>query len=114
MGFSFGNEGPLVRWWTDNLRSAKEQRWAVQEKLAKEASEGRMVVLFQDWPMEELIVSPIVVVPKKEQGQFRLIQHLFWPERGSVNDFIAEEVASVPYSSVDVAMSLVATADLGG
>ncbi|XP_078500441.1 uncharacterized protein LOC144755420 [Lissotriton helveticus] len=65
---------------------------------------------FDDWPLENLIISPIGVVPKKEPGQYRLIQHLSWPEGASVNDFIGAESASVSYSSVDVAMSLVVKA----
>ena len=60
-----------------------------------------------DWPLRELIISPVGVVPKKEKGQFCLIQHLSWPEGQSVNDCISDELAMVSYSSVDVALGLV-------
>ncbi|XP_069093123.1 uncharacterized protein [Pleurodeles waltl] len=79
----------------------------VQEKLSKEVREGRMAGPFSDWPLENLIVSPIGVVPKKEKGQFWLIHHLSWPEGTSVNDFILEEVTKVSYASVDVAVAMI-------
>lgn len=72
-----------------------------------------MVVSFPCAPVPELIVSPIGVVPKKERGQFRLIQHLSWPEGSSVNDFISAELSSVSYSSVDVARRMVASVGPG-
>ena len=75
-GFRLGYEGPRMRRWADNLKSAKANRGVVQAKLDKEVSEGRMAGPFSDWPMQNLIISPVGIVPKKELGQFRLIQHL--------------------------------------
>lgn len=66
-----------------------------------------MVGPFPCAPMPELLVSPTGVVPKTDPGQFRLIQHLSWPEGSSVNDFISAELSSVSYSSVDVARRMV-------
>ena len=51
--------------------------------------------------------SPISLVPKKEAGKFRLIQHLSWPEGESVNDFIDPTLCTVSYARFDDAVELV-------
>ncbi|KAM4771039.1 LOW QUALITY PROTEIN: uncharacterized protein WCC33_002845 [Rhinophrynus dorsalis] len=61
---------------------------------------------FDSSPIEGLVVSPVGVVPKKEAGKFRLIQHLSYPE-GSVNDALEKEVCSVQYQSFDEALDIV-------
>ena len=96
-GFHLGYDGPRVRRWADNLKSAKAHKDIVQQKLDKEVSEGRMAGPFVDWPVQELIISLVGLVPKKEPGQFRLIQHLSWPEGQSVNDYILDDLATVSY-----------------
>ena len=45
------------------------------------------------------------MVPKSEPGQYRLIQHLSYPEKTSINDGIAEEFKTVGYASIDDAIS---------
>lgn len=52
-------------------------------------------------------MSPIGVVPKKEEGQFRLIHHLSYPSIHSVNDHIPGESKSVSYATVDDAVRLI-------
>lgn len=52
-------------------------------------------------------ISPIGVVPKKAQGQFRLIHHLSYPKTNSVNDFIDPSVSAVQYTSFDDAIKLI-------
>ncbi|KAJ1145794.1 hypothetical protein NDU88_012078 [Pleurodeles waltl] len=106
-GFELGYTGQRQRRWAENLRSVCGKEELVRLKLGKEVDEGRMEGPFSDWPLPNLIVSPIGVVPKKEPGQYRLIHHLSWPEGASVNDFITEDVTEVSYASVDVAMALV-------
>ncbi|KAJ1216844.1 hypothetical protein NDU88_004443 [Pleurodeles waltl] len=64
-GFSLAYEGPRIRRWADNLKYVKGKEDIVQQKLDKEVAEGRMEGPFSDWPLENLIVSPIGVVPKK-------------------------------------------------
>ncbi|KAJ1136001.1 hypothetical protein NDU88_002428 [Pleurodeles waltl] len=59
------------------------------------------------------MVSPLGVVPKKTQGEFRLIHHLSWPEGGSVNDFIAQENSAVQFASLDIAMALIRQVGVG-
>ncbi|KAM9324594.1 uncharacterized protein PAF06_000661 [Gastrophryne carolinensis] len=62
---------------------------------------------FSDPPLEDLVVSPLGVVPKKEPGKFRLIHHLSFPRGGSVNDGIDKELSSVSYTSFDFALDMV-------
>ncbi|KAJ1085508.1 hypothetical protein NDU88_005640 [Pleurodeles waltl] len=106
-GFRVGYQGPRYRRWADNLRSAKEQPQVVHDKVAKEVALGRIAGPFFEWPGENLMISPLGVVPKKAPGEFRLIHHLSWPEGTSVNDFIAHEDSKVVYASVDDAVRLV-------
>ncbi|KAM4807895.1 uncharacterized protein WCC33_000858 [Rhinophrynus dorsalis] len=62
---------------------------------------------FDSCPIEGLVVSPVGVVPKKERGKFRLIQHLSYPEGGSVNEALEKELCSVQYQSFDEALEIV-------
>ncbi|KAM3932738.1 uncharacterized protein RB166_005767 [Leptodactylus fuscus] len=81
-----------------------EHREVVSAKLRKEVALGRMAGPFASPPFEDLVVSPLGVVPKKEPNQFRLIHHLSYPKGASVNDGIAPELCSVVYTSFDAAV----------
>ena len=70
-GFRLGYVGPRVACWAENLRSAKELPDVVWRKLLKEMRESRMEGPFRDWPLPTLRISPIGVVLKKEQDEFR-------------------------------------------
>jgi hypothetical protein len=48
----------------------------VEEKLAKEISEGRIAGPFHELPFVNMHISPIGVVPIKEVGQYRPIHNL--------------------------------------
>lgn len=52
-------------------------------------------------------MSTLGIVPKKENGEYRLIHHLSYPENVSINDGIAEAGKSVSYATLDNAISLV-------
>ena len=97
----------------DNLKSAKAFPAVVREKLAMEVAAGRVAGPFDFWPFQDLMVSPVGVVPKKTPGEFRMIHHLSWPEGASVNDFISREDARVQFASVDSAMFLLREFGLG-
>ncbi|XP_048251513.1 uncharacterized protein LOC125379287 [Haliotis rufescens] len=123
VGFSFGfklefqgsRKGRLAR----NLRSATHQDTAgyVKQKLQKEVDLGRMAGPFKDTPLDNLQVSPIGLVPKKQPGygqhvgkhaeEFRLIHHLSYPRGKSINDFIDTEACSVVYARFDEATHMV-------
>ncbi|XP_041424912.1 uncharacterized protein LOC108711538 isoform X1 [Xenopus laevis] len=62
---------------------------------------------FEDLPIEGLVVSPLGIVPKKESGKFRMIQHLSYPDGESVNDALDEEQCKVQYQSFDEALEIV-------
>lgn len=58
-----------------------------------------MVVLFDSPPLDELVVSPLGVVPKKEPNKFQLIHHLSYPRWGSLNEFIDPGFCSVSFDA---------------
>ena len=96
-----------------NLKSIGEQEGVAREKVAKEVALGRVSGPHPLPPWEDLVVSPLGIVPKKEPGRFRLIHHLSHPEGESVNDGIPPELCSVQYASVDDAVELVRKAGPG-
>ena len=81
----------------------------VQEKIAKEVQEGRVFGPFTTPPL----VSPLGIVPKKTPGEFRLILHLSYPDGGSVNDAIPQELCTICYTSFDEAVSIVRRCGVG-
>lgn len=87
-----------------NLKSALQHPGVVGEKLEKEVALGRMGGPSEAKPLNDLVVSPLGVVPKKEPNKFRLIHHLSFPKGGSVNDFIDPDVCTVSYTSFDAAV----------
>ena len=56
-------------------------------------------------PYPNLICSPIDLVPKKVEGEFRLIHHLSYPHGSSVNDGIPNELTSMSYATLDDAIN---------
>ena len=78
-----------------------------------ECSAGRLAGPFTDPPFDDLRISPIGLVPKKESGKFRLIHHLSYPEGKSVNDGIPREFCSVSYNTIDDAVRMVRCAGRG-
>ena len=64
-GFRLGYEGPRVRRWAGNLKSAKAHGDIVQTQLDNDVREGRMAGPVFDCPLQELIISTVGVVPKK-------------------------------------------------
>ncbi|OCT80557.1 hypothetical protein XELAEV_18027368mg [Xenopus laevis] len=77
---------------------------ALKQKIEKEVGLGRMAGPFSEKPIADLVVSPLGIVPKKETGKFRMIQHLSYPEGGSVNDALDKEQCRVQYQSFDEAL----------
>jgi hypothetical protein len=75
------------------LISANQNPGVVGAKLAKEIVAGRIVGPFP--PLFNFSVSPLGVVPKKIPGEFRLIHHLSFPRRASINDGISPEHTTV-------------------
>ena len=107
-GFRIGFQGSLGESRVyPNLKSASQNPDLVSIKIQKEVSAGRIAGPFSTSPYEAYRVSPLGLVPKKTEGQFRLIHHLSFPEGASINDNIPQEQCSVSYASVDDAVQLV-------
>ena len=96
-----------------NLASALQHPVIVDNKLEKEISLNRIAGPFPSPPFLNLVISPLGVVPKKAEGEFRLIHHLSYPEGGSVNDCIPREFSSVTYATIDQAITLVKSLGTG-
>ena len=107
-GFSLGFTGERRPLSSKNLKSAREHKEILLAKIGKEISLGRIVGPFHSPPFGNFRCSPIGLVPKRNPGEFRLIQHLSAPRGSSVNDFIDSELCSVSYTSFDEAVNLVA------
>ena len=100
-GFQLHFQGPVTGHFSDNLVSAINNPEIVDNKLAKEIHAGRIIGPFDQPPLDNLRVSPLGVIPKKQPGEFRMIHRLSFPQGGSVNDFIPQEFCSVNYATVD-------------
>ena len=74
---------------------------------------GRVLGPFKHPPFDNFRVSPLVVIPKKQPGEYRMIHHLSFPHGGSVNDFIPSEFCSVHYASVDDAVRIIKKLGIG-
>ncbi|XP_063772971.1 uncharacterized protein LOC134909710 isoform X2 [Pseudophryne corroboree] len=110
-GFKFGFRLPVASEVSvraqRNLQSARALPTVLREKVDKEVRLGRMEGPFRSPPVDDLVISPVGVVPKKTPGVFRLIQHLSYPPGASVNDAIPPAHCSVVYQSFDEALEMV-------
>ena len=85
----------------------------IQEYLAKEGAEGRVLGPFPPASLPGVQVSRLRVIPKKGLNKWRLILDLSSPEGQSVNDGIRTELCSLSYMSIDDAARAVAWAGRG-
>ncbi|CAN2388332.1 RNA-mediated [Pristimantis euphronides] len=93
-----------------NLKSVSDNLEVARKKLQKEVELGRMAGPFAEPPFENLRVSPLGLVPKRDAGKFRMIHHLSFPDGESVNDGISRADTMVSYTSFDVAVQVVRAA----
>ena len=88
-----------------NLPSAQANPQVVEDYLAKEVIERRVVEITNETSMPGLQISPFGVIPKKSSpGNWRLIVDLSSPDQHSVNDGIPKELCSLSSCSVDDAV----------
>ena len=90
-----------------NMQSAREGWAAINEYLAQECAEGRILGQFVEQSLPQLQVSRLGVVPKHTPGLKRLIVDLSSPDGHRVNDGISRSLCSLTYVSVDTAVKLV-------
>ena len=105
-GFSIGSRGEVTNKEPRNLKSAYDNPDIVDKKLQLELDAGRMLGPFDSPPLENMVISPIGLHPKKS-GDFRLITHMSHPKGSSVNDSIPDENATVQYASVLDAIAII-------
>ncbi|KAK3104130.1 hypothetical protein FSP39_024643 [Pinctada imbricata] len=78
----------------------------------KEVRLGRLAGPFLFKPFENLLVSPVGLIPKKD-GTWRLIHHLSFPPGHSVNDHIDNIHCTVKYTSFDEALEMITEVGTG-
>ena len=117
-GFTFGFplhfDGPRCSQEAPNLLSAMQNPAAVNAKLSKELDAHRLAGPFSSPPFPVFRVSPLDLVPKKVEGEFRLIHHLSYPRGSSLNDGISFDYTSVSYSTVEDAIGLIKSVGQNG
>ena len=110
-GFRIGvQRGAHLKSSTRNLKSAYQQPQVVQAYLDREVQLGRLHQLpcSDSARVEGLQISPFGVIPKRNKpNKWRLIVDLSTPDGASINDAISQELASISYTSVDDAVSMV-------
>ena len=84
-----------------NMKSIADHREVVESYIGREKEAGRLLGPFPRDALPEVHVSPFGVIPKSEEGKWRLIVDLSSPNGGSVNDGISKELCSLSYMSVD-------------
>ena len=79
-GFSLHYSGPRLPTDFKNLKSAIERPDILLQKIKKEIDAGRVAGPFKFRPIPTLRISPLGLVSKGKDGQFRVIHHLSYPE----------------------------------
>ena len=110
-GFPLHYEGLRCSQEAPNLLSALQNPDAVDAKLSKELAAHRLVGPFSSPPFSVFRVSPLGLVPKKVEGEFRLIHHLSYPKGSSLNAGISSDYTSVSYATVEDAIRLIKSVD---
>ena len=106
-GFKIPYEGPRKFRYSENLVSALQNLDILKSKILKEVQADRAAGPFQHIPFPNIQISPLGLVPKKVKGEFRVIHHLSYPEKFSINDGIPDDLSTVQYQTIDHAISLV-------
>lgn len=112
-GFPLYYEGPQDSTCAKNLLSAIQYPEAVDAKLDKEIAAHRIAGPYSSPPFPHFRISPLGLVPKKTEGEFRLIHHLSFPQGSSLNDGISSEFTSVSYATVEDAIHIIRTVGHG-
>ena len=90
-----------------NHQSVTNEPDIVSTKILKEINMQRYLGPFDAIPFDNVVISPLGLVPKKELNSYRLIHDLSFPEGFSVNSDIPQEASSVQYQNIENAIHLV-------
>lgn len=103
-GVLLGYSGPLEtssRLSKRNLPMTEREKAHVRTEIIDRVRAGRLAVV-PDPQKDQLVCSPIGVVPKPNSTKLRTIHHLSHPRKGdSVNSGITDEHAAIRYESLD-------------
>lgn len=91
-----------------NLLSALQNPVIVSKKLQKEIDAHRIAGPFVSHPFDNLQISPIGIVPKKNP-----VNHLSFPEKKSINDHIPDTFCTVQYATLDDAVKIIVSLGKG-
>ena len=107
-GFKLGLATGTVQHSTaKNHKSASENKQEVYKKLAIESLKERIAGPFLNPPFQNLVCSPLGLIPKNIPGKFRLIHDLSFPKGNSINSHIPSENSAVQYDSIDTVIKLI-------
>ena len=77
-----------------NMKSVLEHEEVVMAYIEKELQAGSVVGPLSPQMAQTVHVNPFGVIPKKEEGQWRLNVNLSAPAGGSVNDGIGKSIVA--------------------
>ena len=107
-GFLLDFEGPDLPLTSNNSSSANSNPAAVEEKISKELSLGRISGPFENKPLANFKCSPLAVREKQDTGKYRLLHNLSYPyDEKSVNFNISKDNSTVSYATIKDAVSLI-------
>lgn len=112
-GFRIPFRGQRQFSFSKNLSSLKDKQHILLDRINEEILSGRVMGPFQYPPFKNIQVSPLGLVPKKKPGEFRLIHHLSYPDRSSINDGIPHELCTVQYQSIHDAILAIQKVGVG-
>ena len=91
----------------NNHTSVLKNPSVMDKAIAKEKAFGRIAGPFSEPPFPNMRFSPLGLVPKKEEGEFRVTHDLSFPPDQSINSHIPREHCTVKYESFDSFIDLV-------
>ena len=107
-GFKLKYHGPHQGQIHHNLRSAFQHPKLLQQHLDKEVKLNRMLGPFVQKLLQNLICSPVGMVPKKNSDKMQMITHLSYLHGNSINSFMDPQDISTSYQSFNNALAIIA------
>ncbi len=104
----FDCNAPIV----ENHQSAKVHEQSVQKMITSNLEKGWIAGPFDNRP-DQLIVSPLASIPKKDTDARRVIHNLSFPYKNSVNSHIHHDFCEVQYETIDVCVNILSSLGKG-
>ena len=111
IGFDYGSH--TCRRFPCNMLSARERPEIINDYLAQECSEGRVLGPLDPAQFPFVQTSKFGVIPKGLTGKWRLIVDMSSPEGASVNDGIQESLGSLTYVGIEEAANSICAVGKG-